>query len=231
MAKGIIARGQFRGKVGADIFRVVDGLQVMQQYQPVVRNPRTIPQQMQRTAMRHAGQLVQGLLPVIRKGYATTYGASEFVKSCVGRNKAIQVEAPGASSVRYAALEITNNSAGALLQVGGLLTGTGSGTHLLVNASFYLINKPTDKEDTDIRVYLAVYTPDLNTCVLSEPSLGSAQTAQVYVPESWDGLTVHAWLFAEYDVNEPASAAYDQTTGRRPTKVSAGAYLGSGEVE
>lgn len=69
MAKSTIGRGQFRGKLGGDVFYIRNGAQLIRAYQPVVNNPKSSTQQLQRAKGALAGkvsaitpwQVIQGL--------------------------------------------------------------------------------------------------------------------------------------------------------------------------
>lgn len=57
MARATSGLGQFRGKVGAVVFRVSQGQQIASAYQPAVRNPKSNLQTAQRNKMYLASQL------------------------------------------------------------------------------------------------------------------------------------------------------------------------------
>lgn len=58
MAKGNIALGKFRGKVGGQVLRVDAGIgQIISEYNPHPSNPRTLAQTVQRNKMNLAGQI------------------------------------------------------------------------------------------------------------------------------------------------------------------------------
>ena len=58
MAKGKNALGKFRGKIGGQVLRVDAGIgQIISEYNPNPRNPRTLAQTKQRNKMNLAGQL------------------------------------------------------------------------------------------------------------------------------------------------------------------------------
>lgn len=60
MAKGNIALGKFRGKVGGQVLRVDAGIgQIISEYNPHPSNPRTVAQTKQRSKMNLAGKLSQ----------------------------------------------------------------------------------------------------------------------------------------------------------------------------
>lgn len=63
MAKIYGINGKLTGKVGNTVFAVDGGIQVARQYNPIVANPRTEAQQVQRLKVNFAGQLSSGIVP------------------------------------------------------------------------------------------------------------------------------------------------------------------------
>lgn len=63
MAKIYGINGRITGKVGNTVFAVDGGIQVARQYNPIVANPRTPAQQVQRLKVNFAGQLSGGIVP------------------------------------------------------------------------------------------------------------------------------------------------------------------------
>lgn len=57
MAKSAIGRGQFSGRLGGDVFVVRNGQQIIRAYQPVVANPKSLPQRLQRAKGNLVGQI------------------------------------------------------------------------------------------------------------------------------------------------------------------------------
>lgn len=57
MAKTTIGRGQFSGRLGGDVFVVRNGQQIVRSYQPVVANPKSLPQRLQRAKGNLVGQI------------------------------------------------------------------------------------------------------------------------------------------------------------------------------
>ena len=63
MAKMQGITGKLSGKMGAAVFRVRDGLQVVSQYNPIVKNPNTEGQQTQRAKFKLMAQLAAVMSP------------------------------------------------------------------------------------------------------------------------------------------------------------------------
>lgn len=63
MAKIYGINGKLTGKVGNTVFAVDGGIQVARQYNPIVANPRTEAQQIQRLKVNFAGQMSSGIVP------------------------------------------------------------------------------------------------------------------------------------------------------------------------
>ena len=230
MAKGTIALGQFRGKVGGQVFRVVDGKQVMQPYQPIVRNPETEPQQMQRAAIRSLGKLSRAFLVTLREGYGGVYPASEFIKRNVSKDAgALSIVSPDDVTINYGFLKLTNGSADGLALLSGGSVNWGSGQHLQVSCPIQ-VTLAESVPATRVRIYMVVYCPELNMSVLGSPATSTSQSVSANCPASWDGMDVHAWIFASIAENGMDPDAFDQSTLRLPKICASAVYLGSGEL-
>lgn len=71
-----------RGKVGAEVYSVTGGIQVVKQYQPVVANPNTEGQQIQRLKMMVVGKISKAITPSMLVGLGTRFNArAEFNKT------------------------------------------------------------------------------------------------------------------------------------------------------
>lgn len=76
------ALGVRRGKVGAEVYSVTGGIQVVKQYQPVVANPNTDGQQIQRLKMMVVGKISKAIRPDMLVGLGTRFNArAEFNKT------------------------------------------------------------------------------------------------------------------------------------------------------
>ena len=231
MAKGTIALGQFRGKVGGQVLRVVDGKQVIQSYQPHVRNPKTTAQEMQRAATRRLGQLMHQFIGVLRTSFGGVYPASEFYKSNISRQVgAFTILDPEDVQTNYSALKIARGNAGGLIGYTAGLVDYGSATHLSIQVPLSNVTVGGDLDINNARFYVVAYCPDRGLAVLGAATPSSALKMVVNVPADWDGMEVHVWSFATCAVNDIDPDAYDQTSLRLSPIISDGQYLGSGEV-
>lgn len=236
MAKGTVVYGQGRGKLGGMVLRVVEGKQVFQSYQPVVKNPSTLPQKCQRTAMSRAGKLASACLAAIKLGYNETYAAAAFIKKAIGRNGgfiSVSPLEPDNATVNYSSVKLSKGDGAALAVVLAGVVDYGSDQHLRVKATSLQVSLAPQVDTSNVKAYLAVYTPDLDMCVISEPVAYAdiASGVSVNVPSAWDGMTVHAYMFLTIAENTADVDAYDQTTTRLPYKTSDTNYLGTGEIE
>lgn len=70
MAKSTGGLGQFRGKMGSAVFSVRNGQQIVRAYQPVVTNPKSSDQRIQRAKAVLVGQLSNLIQPEIIVGFS-----------------------------------------------------------------------------------------------------------------------------------------------------------------
>lgn len=230
MAKGTIALGQFRGKVGGQVMRVVDGKQVMQNYQPIVRNPETEPQKKQRAAIRTLGKLMRAFIVTLREGFGGIYPGSDFIKSNISRvTSVLRIDDPDSVEVNFSALKLTNGGADGLVVHAGGQVDWGEGQHLQVSAPFTVTlgdDVPADR----VRMYMVAYCKEYNMSVLGSAVPTTASRVSVNCPATWDGLEVNAWLFASIAENGIDADAYDQSTLRLPKICTSAEYLGQGDL-
>lgn len=234
MAKGTIGLGQYRGKVGGQVLRVVDGKQVLQSYQPNVRNPRTTAQQMQRSAMRKLGSLSRGLLVALREGFGGVYPSSEFIKKNIpSTSGALTSVTATDATVNYGSLMITNEKAKGLVVINAGTADFGETQHLRV-ACDCTTTLASGVDASRVRLRMVIYSPDLNMSVMSQAiplSTTSAPTqVDVVVPASFDGMEVYGWVFAAISENGIDPDAYDTTNPRLPKSCTNTSYLGQGEI-
>lgn len=231
MAKGTIALGQFRGKVGGQVLRVVEGQQVIQNYQPLVRNPRTAAQKVQRAALKTMGQLVRSFLSVIRISYGGSYAGGNFVKANISRLAgALTILTPDDVTVNYASLKLTNDTAGGLLTVAPGAVDFGETEHLQIRVPIGNVSVAPSLETSNVRIYAAAYCPDRGLALLSEPAAATGERCQIDCPSDWDGMEVHVWMFATCATGTMDEDAFDQVNPRLPYITSGAWYAGTGEV-
>lgn len=99
------ALGVRRGKVGAEVYSVTGGIQVVKQYQPVVANPNTEGQQLQRLKMMVVGKISKAITPSMLVGLGTRFKArAEFNKTML---RAAQARLSGEAGEWKAAVPAT----------------------------------------------------------------------------------------------------------------------------
>jgi hypothetical protein len=228
MAKGTNAIGKFRGKAGAMVFRVVDGKQVMQEYNPNPRKSSTYPQMAQRTGMRAISQIGSALLAPIRLGFSTRYYPfSWFVKENLKHN-VVSATGPESVEINYGMLKIAEDTIhrNTVVQPGAV--DYGEGQHLTVKVPFTVASEvPT----SDLKVVMALYAPDLELGIMSQPVAVDAGNVTVQLPTSWDGITVHVYVFVFANAGSIDPDAVDVMHARLPYYTSASVYGGNGDVQ
>lgn len=228
MAKGTNAIGKFRGKAGAMVFRVVDGKQVMQEYNPTPKKSSTYPQLAQRAGMRAISQIGSALLAPIRLGFSTRYYPfSWFVKENLKHN-VVSATGPDSVEVFYNQLKIAEDTIHNNTVVSVGTVDYGEGAHLTVKAPF-TVN--SDMPTSDLKVVMALYAPDFELGIMSLPVAVDAGNVTLTVPDSWDGITVHVYVFVYANAGSIDPDAVDIMHARLPYYTSASVYGGFGDVQ
>lgn len=231
MAKGTIALGQFRGKVGGQVLRVVDGKQVIQSYQPSIRNPKTTAQEMQRAAMRRLGKLARGLKRIIKTGFGGSYFTGAFIKKNISRlTSVLSILTPDDVTTNYSALQITNGNAEGLVVFQCGTVDYGTNTHLDVRIPISNVSIAAGISADRVRLVGVAYSPDLNRAVMTENVPTTATAISMLCPAAFDGMEVHVWAFAVVASEDADDDAFDQTNLRLPLDCIPAYYCGSGEV-
>lgn len=227
MAKGTIALGQFRGKCGGQVFRVVDGAQVIQNYNPEPKKSSTIPQVAQRNGMSVMSRIGSAMLPDIKMGFGTmSYPFSRFIKRNL-RYPVVTGDSGGSVEVNYGQIVIAEDTLHQNTRLSNVQMDWGESVHLQVKAQFDL---SSDVALADLKVHLVIYNPDLEVAVAATPVAGSADSITVTVPFLLDGQSCHAYMYVSSQVGRTDEEAVDQTHSRLPYLTSASAYAGAGEI-
>lgn len=104
---GIVGTGS--GKLGASVFSVNSGKQIVRQYQPVVANPSTTAQVNQRARLKLMSQLAAALAPVI---VIPKEGMVSARNRFISRNMDSVIATDGEAQVTYENLQITAGNVG-----------------------------------------------------------------------------------------------------------------------
>lgn len=217
--------------MGGQVLRVVDGKQVIQSYQPSVRNPRTTAQEMQRAATRVLGKLMRGFISVLRISFGGVYPASEFFKVNISRQAgSLDVISPDSVDVNYSSLKIARGDAGGLISFTPGVVDYGTTTHLKIEVPLQNPSVGGGLDIANARFYVCAYCPDRGLAVVGAGHPSTADKCTVFAPASWDGMEVHVWMFAKCSTGTTDVDAFDTTSPRLPDIISEGYYCGSGEV-
>lgn len=146
MAKSTIGRGQFSGRLGGDVFVVRNGKQIIRSYQPVVANPKSLPQRMQRAKGNLIGQISKITPYQILQGLGANKIArrSRFLRLALRNADAILVN--GDPNIINASLKMDKFifSEGAILPTIEVRTVTAA--NLQVTVGLHKITGVTDEE-------------------------------------------------------------------------------------
>lgn len=104
---GIVGTGS--GKLGASVFSVNSGAQIVRQYQPVVANPSTPAQVNQRARLKLMSQLAAALAPII---VIPKEGMVSARNRFISKNMDYVVATDGTAQVTYENLQITAGNVG-----------------------------------------------------------------------------------------------------------------------
>lgn len=220
--------GDQSGKIGQIVGRVVNGVQVYSAYSSHTSNPRTPKQLAARARFTAVMRLAKSLNGVVNIGFRMaaagipmTSPTNIFTK----RNNRLMQYNPE-TDVATPDFEHLILSEGRTPIV--IFSNASFADSQLVKAS---ITSPTGSEygafDNDI-VYMAVYCPDNDECVLATAKR-SDTTITATVPPNWVGKSVYVWGFVKSSVDE---TQFVDSIGVRlhVGECSPTTYIGEGEI-
>lgn len=208
MAKSTMGMGQFRGKVGGLVFAKGDaGEQIVRQYQPVVRNPRSDAQMSQRAKINLAGQISR----LFSKSDVYPFGNSgrtrrgNFNKSLIEAITVVKAGADFKASLNYANIILSKGPVNLTFQSQPILNLQGED----ININFRIYIDSGSFADGDIAdLYIMLFKEGDSTYQPSVIHLSSANqdftivpgadaiNTQVYVPTILAGAGVFASVYA-----------------------------------
>lgn len=210
MAKGNIALGKFRGKVGGQVLRVDAGIgQIISEYNAHPRNPRTVAQTAQRNKMNLAGQISK----------LTPYGAIAGLDSNRRKARSMFVSNILTSVTRNVGAESASLNAGALvLSKGERIYATGSfaqtsgqntitTTVTLGQASVPILGKI-------VVVYISNRSNDIYCRIANLDE--NTNSFEFQVPDSWvsggEEVVAQGFVIPILDKGDTARTAYGKLT-------------------
>lgn len=104
---GFVGTGS--GKMGASVFSVNSGIQIVRQYQPVVANPSTVAQVDQRARLKLMSQLAAAMAPVIAIPKA---GLKSARNQFISKNFDSCIATDGVAQITYENLQLTAGNIG-----------------------------------------------------------------------------------------------------------------------
>lgn len=233
MAKGNIALGKFRGKVGGQVLRVDAGIgQIISEYNAHPSNPRTVAQTKQRSKMNLAGQVSK----------ITPYAAIAGLDSNRRKARSIFVSKLLKKATVDDSTHITSSlirdmvlSTGLTIPVTTTITGTGDQGTVTVAGTISVAEFPV------LGAIMAVYMAHENGEVLCITRKITSATINetINVPTSWTEADlpydVEVFIVPIIDKGTEATVAFEALTiagdqfsaGYARTLASAGAYAAS----
>lgn len=183
----------FKGRLGLNTASIVHGVNILKGLPASVRNPRTSAQMDNRERFKCLSQLAAAFLApsaIGLKNKAKQYGP--LVTICDAFMKANQ----GAVSVMGGEAEVDYGSLKCSI---GNLPQFGYGNASFAEPQKVSVSWSTSAEapgaDAQDRGYIFLYQPDTKQGILGAPVLRTTGTAEVRVPSTWTGLTVHVYGF------------------------------------
>lgn len=210
------------------MFRVVNGTQVIQNYNPEPKKSSTYPQLAQRAGMRAISQIGSAMLAAIKYGFSSRYYPfSIFVKENL-KHSVVSATGPDSVEVNYGLLKLAEDTVHHNTVVTPGTVDFGESSHLNIKVPFTL---SSDLSASDFKVVAALYCPDFELGVMSLPVSADAGNVTIAVPASWDGITVHVYVFAYVNAGTIDPDAVDTSHARLPYYTTMSVYGGFGDVQ
>lgn len=181
------------GKIGNMVGYSIYGKQAFRAYNPVVANPKSADQQLQRAKIALLTKLLQVFKPAIKMGFkdeARARGCSAVNFFTHKNYPNVTGTAPDNTTIDPSKIEVAQ---GAIPNVVfGSTINVSTPNQVLVSVTD--INAGVAGASASDSIYVFVYCPDMGMGILSAAAgrtVGAALT--VRVPESWSGLEVHVY--------------------------------------
>lgn len=230
MAKGTIGLGQFHGKMGGMVMRVVNGKQVMQMYQPTVTNPNTRAQRAQRDGIKVLGKIGGAGKEVLKNTYSGRYPMAQFIGRAIKRTtNALEYVGSGQyqePNPNWAGMPWGKGDGDTRMTVSPA-TFAENQTHLHVKIKGGVVSGMAENQ---MQKVIIAYCPDLNDVVWNISTLPSTDGGETPVPETWDGMEAHVYVVGKGYLETPGSEAIDQEAKRLPFVTTQAHYVGMIEI-
>lgn len=210
------------GKLGPAVGRRWRGKNVMVAYQEFVRNPKSLDQQKVRARFAKLTHMTTMFREICNIGFAaasqgtTMDGANLFVKRNWSNTSAVT---PDEVTVNYSQLKLSE---------GALPTPSFGAPDFNTEGQVdvtWTANLGPLFAGSDDKVYIFVYQPDTNQCVMTYPYKREALAAAINVPSLWSGMKVHIWAFLVGNTD-----FVDGEVETNKGMVSETIYVGTGDI-
>lgn len=197
MAKIYGINGVLSGKVGNTIFASKGGKTIARQYQPIVRNPKTLPQVIQRARFLTANGLGQALANCLEGLSTISRGARVSLRNSFVRLNMENISASSSSvsqgtnvetEVSWPTLKVASGS-GTLPSISSMTSEEAQQVQIEVDAD----NLPEGITASDF-VVLVVVCPESNAALAARATISSGKVTMM-VPNSWNGQRVWGYAF------------------------------------
>lgn len=195
MAKGTLYFHRARRKLGNTVGYVRGGEQIWRAYNPVVANPKTTKQVLQRAKLALMSELGKQVVMAVQVGYKGVSDTLHSPRNLFAKKNwsAITGNTPSALVVNYEAL---------LMADGGRIAGTfgnpdfSTTGYVVVPIEGYIPVEGYCEATDGVRV--VAYCPDMNLAVISDGNATLTDgSVQLRVPTQWAGMRVHVYAFTE----------------------------------
>lgn len=196
------------GKVGNLVGYSIYGKQAFRAYQPVVRNPKSAAQTVQRAKIA----LLTGVSIVFRAAARLGFTDEARARGCSAVNYFVHMNYPNVTGTTYDNVSIDPSR---IVCAKGNVPGVTFSSSISTTTPGRVVMTVTDvnaevegASDED-NIYCFVYCPDAGTGILSAPARRTdGATLSVTYPSGWSGLEVHVYGFVVNPENASSNSEY-----------------------
>lgn len=196
------------GKVGNLVGYSIYGKQAFRAYQPVVRNPKSAAQTVQRAKIA----LLTGVSIVFRAAARLGFTDEARARGCSAVNYFVHMNYPNVTGTTYNNVNIDPSrivcAKGNVPSVtfSSAISTTTPGRIVMTVTD---VNAEVEGASDEDNIYCFAYCPDAGTGILSTPARRTdGATLSVPYPNSWSGLEVHVYGFVVNPENASSNSEY-----------------------
>lgn len=227
-AAGIIGTGT--GKLGASVWVVRAGSNLVRAYQPVVFNPRTARQELTRTRLGFCSAIAKSVSGVLAVGMPTRGLRSPrntFVKEIIPIDKGIITTQLGELICNYRKL-ILSKGGMPKPSVSRLATNTEAGSITVSMGLSYaeIVGENYHRKAGQPGLVLVVVNPGLGESVMRQVTDVETLDQTIAYPMGWSGMEAQVFMFGKWVLESGTTIASATTPWRYPSDQSDTVYCG-----